>query len=300
MPKAPELPTPSPKRSKASIVTLTTDFGLSDAYVAAMKGVILSINPKATIVDVSHQVPPQNLAHAAFVVGMAYHCFPKDTIHVVVVDPEVGTQRKGLLLVTPQAKFLAPDNGVLSFVLFNHFDYGERPQQNQGLELFQPFDFSLPPAIQGYQLTNPRFWRHPVSSTFHGRDIFTPVAAHLSKGAPPEEMGERVEKVTYLHIPSPRPRESGSLEGVVIHIDTFGNLITNIQESQVEDGMVVVEVGGPRILGLSQTYAEGRDFVALIGSHGYVEVSIRNGSAAKRLGVRVGDRVGLQKKAGTR
>ena len=262
----------------ASTITLTTDFGLHDPYVGMMKGVILGINPDARIVDLCHDIQPQAVRQGAFLIGASHRVFPKNTIHVVVVDPGVGTSRKALLLTTPDACFLSPDNGILSYVL----------SQYEGT--LHPSD-ALPPGCKAYVLTNECYWRHPVSSTFHGRDIFAPVAAHLSLGVPPEEFGPPASSVERLPVESPR-WVGNVLSGRVAHIDRFGNLATDIP-SEVIAGVeeIAVEVAGNHITGLAGVYAEEQGLLAIVGSYGYLEVSVRGGSAADRLGAKIGDPV---------
>ena len=258
-----------------SAITLTTDFGYSDAYVAAMKGVIISINPRATIVDLCHNIEPQNIAQAAFVLSTSYRYFPDGTIHVAVVDPGVGTERKALLLVTPQAFFLTPDNGVLSYII------EETPTED----------------IQAIALTNPYYWLAPVSTTFHGRDIFASVAAHLSLGISPHEFGEPVSSIIIFPVTKPQVGEDGVLIGHIVHIDHFGNLITDIRSEELPPGNIFVELGRHIIDGLSSSYADGDALLAIIGSNERIEVSIRNGSAARFLRAEVGGevKVGINK-----
>lgn len=251
------------------IVTLTTDFGSREGYVGAMKGVILGIDPSATIVDISHGIEPQNVAQAAFVLGSSYSYFPPGTVHLIVVDPGVGTARKAVLLDTASHCFLAPDNGTLSYVL------------------------EANPEHRAFALTNTRYWRQQVSRTFHGRDIFAPVAGHLSRGVAPKEFGEPLDSLFTLHLP--RPERTGDvLAGEVIHVDTFGNLTTNFKESDLPPGRADVEVGSHTMPGLSESYAEGGDLLAIMGSSGYLEIAAPDGSAATRLGARVGQRVILR------
>ena len=262
------------------IITLTTDFGNVDPYVGVMKGVILGINPRASVVDISHEVSPQSVHQGAYVIGSSHGYFPEGTIHVVVVDPGVGTSRNALLVISPRASFLAPDNGVLSYVLGDGFQ-----EQPEGAQV------PVPAGHRAYRLTREQFWLHPVSSTFHGRDIFAPVAAHLSLGLPPEQMGEEVSHLVCLPKRSPR-WEGGSLVGEVVHADRFGNLITNIPAYQLQDkGAVTFELKGHRIRGISSSYAEGGGLLAIVGSNDTVEVSVKNGSAAEELEAGVGDPV---------
>lgn len=267
------------------VITLTTDFGSSDAYVAAIKGVILGINPEAIIVDISHDVGPQQVAEAAFILSTAWPYFPPGTIHVVVVDPGVGTARRALLLASESAFFIAPDNGVLSYIV----EHVCSPAA--GASTAAPR--RLCPKLRAFVLTQPRYWRSPVSHTFHGRDIFAPVAAHLSLGVAPEEMGEAVDSVLAFAVPPPH-REAGVVVGHIVHIDHFGNLITNITEADIAAGVDSVEVAGRSIAGVGQTYAQRRGLVALIGSSGHLEIAVRDGSAARLLKSKVGDTLKLR------
>jgi len=274
-----------------AIVTLTTDFGLSDAYVASMKGVLLGINPEAKLVDICHSIKPQNIPQAAFVLGTAYPYFPAKTIHLVVVDPGVGTERRAIILRVPQACFVAPDNGVLSYV-FQQFL--AEPVLDRGKVSIK--ERAKPSAdIEVVQITNPRFWRAPVSPTFHGRDIFAPVAAALSLGFPPIEFGGPITSVEMLPMPRPYKRPGGSLLGHVLHIDSFGNLISDIRGDDLpHNGQpFTVEVKNERIYGLSHTYAQGSGLLALIGSSGYLEISLKGGSASSLLDAQIGDEVRL-------
>lgn len=277
------------------VITLTTDFGWRDAYVAAMKGSILSVNPHVTLVDISHSIAPQDIFEAAFTLHTVWRCFPGDSIHIMVVDPEVGGGRRALLLMTPHASFLAPDNGVLSYVLD---DISEPPPSREAGVPRIPDDLrplKLPSGAEAYVLSNPRLCRQPVSATFHGRDIFAPAAAHLSLGTPPGEFGEATDSVLVFPIPRPGSDEQGGCYGHVIHQDSFGNLITDIAAKDVPPGRVCVEVGSVAIYGLRPSYCEGCELLALIGSSGYLEVAARNGSAAQRLGLGVGDTVIVKK-----
>lgn len=263
-----------------ALVTLLTDFGLSDAYVGAMKGVVLGINPQATLVDITHEVSPQNVLQGAFLLGTAWRHFPPGTIHVAVVDPGVGTERRALLLAGHGHLFLAPDNGLLTFVL---------PGDAPGAAPFQPFRARCPEGFCAYALTNPRYWRNPVSATFHGRDVFAPVAGHLSLGLAVTELGEPVDTLVRLVIP-PLQQRDDYLVGHVLHIDQFGNVVTTVPETALASGGgVEVEAGGTKIHGLARTYAEAHGLAALVGSHGYLEIALTNGSAARMLGVKVGD-----------
>ena len=265
------------------LLTFLTDFGTSDAYVAAVKGVALSINPALTIVDITHDVAPQDVRSAAFLLGAAAPYFPRGTVHLAVVDPGVGTERHPLLVLTPEAAYVGPDNGILSSVLARHVASGDQRSVSG--------EAPLPPGVRAFHLTNPRYWCQPVSRTFHARDIFGPVAANLTLGAKPEELGEPVESIRRLALPMVHREEHG-LSGHVVHVDRFGNLVTNIPEEEVVGRLRAVSIAGRTIVGLSETYASGGDdLMALVGSYGTVEIALRNGSAAAALGVDVGERV---------
>ncbi len=272
------------------IITLTTDFGLTDGYVAAMKGVILGINPDAKLIDICHNIKPQNIAQAAFVLSTAYPFFPQKTIHLVVVDPGVGTERRAIILRTPLADFVAPDNGVLSYVIQQSSTKPVVDNVNVG-------QVELEPELEAVALTEPRFWRSPVSPTFHGRDVFAPVAALLSLGFPPINFGEAITSVTMLPLPYPYQALDGSPVGHILHIDNFGNLITNIKSSDLPQTKepISIEVGNHLISGLSRTYAGGKGLLALIGSSGYLEVSLKGGSAHAFLNAEVGSQVRVRR-----
>jgi len=269
---------PVPASSKA-IITLTTDFGTDDAYVAAMKGVILEINPEATIVDISHSIDPQNISQGAFVFSTAYSCFPQDTVHLVVVDPGVGSPRRAIILETKNAIFVAPDNGVLSYVI----------QASVKKRISRPTLMKLPPELRAFEITNPKFWRQPVSSTFHGRDIFAPVAAHITLGKPLNELGRPIASVNVIALPRPHTNAAGNLVGHILHIDHFGNLITDITGEALPSGAYSIEVAGHKIGSLSQSYDQAQELAALIGGSGRLEIALKSGDAARLLGSKVGD-----------
>ena len=266
----------------SAIITLTTDFGLTDAYVAAMKGVILGINPEAKLIDICHSIRPQNISQAAFVLSTAYEFFPRHTIHVVVVDPGVGTERRAVILRTPLADFVAPDNGVLSYVI----------QQSSAKPInVKHQQIELAPELEAVSITKPQFWRLPVSSTFHGRDVFAPVAARLSLGSPPIDFGEAITSLTVLPLLHPYQASADTLVGHILHIDNFGNLITNIKGNDLPKQTIIIEVGNQFISGLSRTYEKGRGLLALIGSSGYLEVSLKGGDASTFLNAEIGNEV---------
>jgi len=249
------------------IITLLTDFGTSDGYIGAMKGVILSINPNAIVVDISHEIQPQNIQQAAYVLDTVHPYYPESTIHVVVVDPGVGTERQAVILKTPRAFFIAPDNGVLSPVAEDR--------------------------VETIAITNPDYWLSQVSTTFHGRDIFAPVAAHLSLGISPDRFGEIISSLVTLANPQPEIEPNGTVIGQVIHIDHFGNLITNIKGDDLPQTDFFVEIKSLVIHRLSSSYAEGDGLLALVGSNGYLEIGVKNGNAAACLGAECGERVDI-------
>jgi len=270
------------------IITLTTDFGYDDAYVAAVKGAILNINPEANIVDVSHSIRPQDILQAAFILNAAYRYFPKQTVHVAIVDPGVGSERREIILKTPSAIFVAPDNGILSYVIDDLFSVESRSviEQTHGLT-----EIVFKKGLEAAAITDPRFWRHPVSPTFHGRDIFAPVAAGLSLGISPYEFGEKINSLHVLPIARPSLDPDGNLVGQILHVDRFGNLTTNIRGDSLRGKDVVIEVTGQHIQGISDYYAQKEGVMAVVGSSGYLEISLRDGSACDFLGVGVGHEI---------
>ncbi len=270
-----------------SVITLTTDFGSADAYVAVIKGVILSVNPKANIIDITHSVEPQNIAQAAFILNIAYRYFPKHSIHMAIVDPGVGSERRGIILKTPSAIFVAPDNGILSHVI-------NELSLNEGLSSQHPPNLEevrLKKGLEAVAITDPRFWRYPVSPTFHARDIFAPVAAGLSLGISPYEFGEKITSLYAFPSPKPSLDSQDNLVGHILYIDHFGNLITNIRRTDLPQGGVIIEAAAQHIQGTTRYYEQKEGLTAIIGSSGYLEISLRDGSAADFLDMIVGDEV---------
>ncbi len=245
------------------LITLTSDFGLSDGYVAAMKGVILSISPDCKIIDITHDIEPQQILPAAIVLATAFEYFPDDTIHVAVVDPGVGTDRPILAVRILNQFFIAPDNGLLGFIL------------------------EKDPKSEVRRLENRSLFLENISRTFHGRDVLAPVAAHLAEGVPFEEVGPEAKK----HIQSPFPRvvpDGSVLRGQIVYRDHFGNLMTNIKIddiSRFDAAKIVLQAGYTTVRGLSESYsdAEKGELLSLIGSAGYLEIALREGSAADKL-----------------
>ncbi len=261
-----------------SVITLLTDFGTDDEYVGLMKGVILSINPRATIVDLTHQISPQDIVQAAFTIDAGYHYFPEGTVHLIVVDPGVGTQRSLLALKLENHVFIAPDNGVLTLLL------AEKKASSLN------------------RITNPDYFRHPISQTFHGRDIIAPVGAHITNGLEVNALGPEIDlqNVICLDGLGARLTEKGEIAGEVVVIDHFGNMITNIKSTQLTEcsaggsrQKIRIKIGSDVIHGLSDSYAGGPPDspLALIGSRGYLEIAFNKGNAAQRLNAQKGDSV---------
>lgn len=268
------------------IITLTTDFGTRDSYVGVMKGIILGICPDARLVDITHEIPAQNVAAAALVVKTYVPYFPPGTVHLVVVDPGVGSARRALALATPEARFVGPDNGVFSTVWRTAHERWGRA------------------AVQAVELTEPRFWRPQVSATFHGRDIFAPVAAHLAAGVALAELGPRLDTLVEAPVTEPEWGDDGSLRGQVVYIDHFGNCISNITSAHLErlgaDEDLQVAVGNRPVGGVRRTYAdvEPGTSLALLESNGRLEIAVRNGNASQLLGIVPGELVSVRRAAG--
>lgn len=258
----------------APIITLLTDFGIKDGYVASMKGVILGICPEAVLVDISHLVAPQDVRGGAYLLSTVYRDFPKETVHLAVVDPGVGTARRALALRTDDYFFVGPDNGLFSTLLKGEADW------------------------HAYSLENPQYWRSTISSTFHGRDIFAPVAAHLAKGVAIDRLGT---PCTPVHA------KWGSiffdedvLHGEVAYIDHFGNIITNFTR-EVFDSFVsgrpwTIRLGPHRVTRFSRTYDQvaSGETVALVGGSNHIELAVNHGDAAGILEACTGDPVTVQ------
>jgi S-adenosylmethionine hydrolase len=254
------------------LITLTTDFGEGSPYVAAMKGAALSVNPHARLLDLSHSIPPQDLRHAAFFLRAALPYFPPGAIHVVVVDPGVGTERAALYVEVAGRRLLVPDNGCWT-------------------ELLR--DAPRPPMV--IRLADPRWWRPEVSATFHGRDVFAPAAAHLSLGLDPVLLGPPADAWVRLEVPAP-VLGAEALRGEVVFVDPFGNLITNIPGAAYRgwaDRPVRITMGGRRVPRRVRTYGEAPagTLVALVSSVDTLEVAVTQGSAARELGATVGTEV---------
>ncbi|BAY12267.1 SAM hydrolase/SAM-dependent halogenase family protein [Calothrix sp. NIES-2098] len=258
---------------KASIVTLLSDFGDRDVYVGVMKGVIAEINPKLTAIDLTHQIPPQSIAAARFCLMNAYPYFPVGTVHIAVVDPGVGSKRRAIAVEFAQGFLVGPDNGIFSGIL----------SQN--------------PAIAAVELTNRNYWRTPqASTTFHGRDIFAPVGANLASGVPIQELGQEIDPATLVQLNLGECQETTTgVVGCIQYIDRFGNLISNIPGSYVEGKTWCVQVRGLTIPGHA-TYSdvEVGEAIALVGSHGWVEIAINSGNANSQLQIELQDSLEVQ------
>jgi S-adenosylmethionine hydrolase len=257
------------------VITLTTDFGLADHFVGVMKGVILSINPEVDFVDLSHEVAAHDVLDAAFLIAQGYRYFPPGTIHLVVVDPGVGSNRRPILANTPPHKFVAPDNGALSLI----YDREE--------------------TCEVRHVTADRYFLKPVSNTFHGRDIFSPVAGWLSKGVEVTKFGERISDYVRLAVPRPLRSPEGTVTGAILKVDKFGNLITNLTAQDIPElfsekpPSFAITINQQTITRLSTSYSAGKplELFAILGSSGYLEVCTNRGSAATILNASRGDEV---------
>ena len=259
------------------VIALLTDFGSSDHYAGTMKGVMLEICGEATLVDITHDVPPQDILGGALELAASYSYFPPGTIFLVVVDPGVGSARRGIAVGAGGYRFVAPDNGLVSLVI------GDGP-------------------AEAFEITNPQYALHPISRTFEGRDRFAPAAAWLAAGAEIASCGARIEDIVRIALPEAREMDS-AVEGEVVHVDRFGNLVTNISAGALDrfaDGAALeVTVAGRSKMSVASTYAEiGRGSVgALIGSTGHLELSVGGGSAASALGCGRGTAVRVARRA---
>ena len=252
----------------ASLITLTTDFG-SGWYVGAMKGAVLCVNPRAVIVDISHGVAGMNVLEGAFALAAACRAFPEGTVHVAVVDPGVGMTRRGLVIETDRFRFVGPDNGVLTLAA------------------------PAPAVKRVFSIEDKRFFEADPSPTFHGRDVFAPVAAHLTLGVDPADMGPPAADLVALAWPE-TITDGGALSGEVLFADPFGNLVTNIPGDRARAAQgAEVFVDGRRIGPIERTYGEvpRGEPLALVGSHGFMEIAVHGRSARDRLGLSRGARV---------
>jgi S-adenosylmethionine hydrolase len=250
-----------------SIITLLTDFGYKDNFVGVVKGVLLGINPRIHVVDLCHEVEPQNITGAAFALKTAYKYFPKDTIHLVIIDPSVGSGRLPILVKTKEYYFVGPDNGVLSLAL--------EQEEIEGI----------------IYLDNNEFHLRPVSNTFHGRDIFAPVVAHLSKGISYQLFGKAIRSYKKIKLPKPKIGRK-CIRGEIIYIDRFGNLFTNVsQDLQAKIKRPRINIKNKSIRGIKSGYARVKpdNLLAIWGSSGFLEIAVNSGSAKNKLNANVGD-----------
>lgn len=260
------------------LITLLTDFGTSDYFVGAMKGAILSVNPEAHIIDITHEIPPQDIRAGAFTLSHSYKTFPPETIHVAVVDPGVGSMRRALIVRAGRHFFVGPDNGLFSYIFYN-------------------YDVD----VDVFELKREEYFRQPVSATFHGRDIFAPVAGALSKGMQPEELGEKTrDDYTRLDFDFfPMMNSDGLLEASIIHIDHFGNCITNLTHSDFAEESAErwekIVFNGHEIKSFRHFYAQDSvdsdELFAIWGSAGFLEIVAFRDSAARRLNVERGQKL---------
>ncbi len=264
-------------RSRSAIVTLLTDFGAADYFVAAVKGVILTANPNACLVDITHDIPPQDIESAAFTLLAGSAAFPDGTIHLAIVDPGVGSERRAVLIQLGKQFFVGPDNGIFSYVCDREEESGGKPKC--------------------FHVTNEKFFRQPVSTTFHGRDIFAPVAAALSLGTKPETLGTAITDCVRLPPLHPTHSRDGKLSGRIIHVDRFGNCVTNLRQSDLPASKIAgltLRVNGKSITKVQRFFAEAANketVFAIWGSAGFLELAATNDSAAKILSAKRGDAV---------
>ncbi|MDY6868137.1 MAG: SAM-dependent chlorinase/fluorinase [Chloroflexota bacterium] len=266
---------PDPAHLKPSgIITLTTDFGLQDHFVGVMKGVIADITPQAQVIDISHNIQPQDVRAGAHMLTEAAPYFTPGTVHVAVVDPGVGTARRALAARIGPYFYVAPDNGLLTPILQKANDVGQ--------------------PVEIINLTQPQYWLPEPSYSFHGRDIFAPVGAHLANGLPLEKLGDVIEDPILLHLPLPK-RTSRGWHAEIVWVDTFGNLSTNLPESLLPEKTkdIKVDIFGTTINGLTKAFGDAAkgDVIAFIDSTGHLAIAVVNGSAKQKLGAGVGDTV---------
>jgi hypothetical protein len=252
------------------VITLLSDFGLRDHFVGAVKGVMLSLNPDVTLVDISHEIPPQDIFTGAFTLSQAYSCFPAGTVHFAVVDPGVGTPRKALAATAAGHYFVAPDNGILTFIMEANEDF------------------------VAYEITADHYLRKPVSATFHGRDVFAPVAAWISRRIDLHQFGPVLQSPVRLQIPALKRVRDGLIHGTILAVDRFGDLTTNLKLEDIPMPFKIL-AGQREITGLRKTYGEGMpgEVIVVPGSAGFLEIAIKGSSAAATLNLKAGDPIGV-------
>ncbi|MFN2512838.1 MAG: S-adenosyl-l-methionine hydroxide adenosyltransferase family protein [Pyrinomonadaceae bacterium] len=276
--RVPKLPARVSPRRCVSLITLLTDFGTSDYFVSAMKGVILSINPEARVVDITHEIPAQDIEAAAFTLLAVYSSFPSGTIHVAVVDPGVGSARRAILAECDGHFFVGPDNGIFSYVCEGK------------------------PQVRVFEVTNKDYFRAPLSSTFHGRDVFAPVAAALSNGMNPTEFGKQITNPARLAPLTPEKSKNGTVKARIIHIDRFGNCITNLTSNELTEKMIAdgayLVANDAKVKSFRKFFSEqggrGKEVFGIWGSTGFLELVAKDRSAAKILRAKRGQPVVLR------
>jgi S-adenosylmethionine hydrolase len=270
------------------ILSLMTDFGTLDHYVGVMKSVMLTKDPLVQIIDITHDIEPQNIDQAKFLTRCSYEYFNENAIHIIIVDPGVGTDRLIVILQTPGGFFIGPDNGVLSEIIKKYSELGIDAQY--GL-------INVPNSCKAFALDRKEFWMNPVSNTFHGRDIIAPIAVLLNRTLDPSIYGTEITKLKYSPLPTPLIEEQ-SIIGSIVYCDRFGNLISNIHSELInEDKITNIEIAKQKISKIASTFQNGNSndpFTALIGSHGYLEISKYSASAAKDIGIVVGDEIKVE------
>lgn len=257
--------------AKRSVITLLSDFGVRDHFVGCLKGVILGINPHVDLMDVTHEIPSHDILSGAITLNAYYNYFPTGTIHLAIVDPGVGTRRRPILVATEHHYFVAPDNGLLSFV------------------------YEAEAACRVIHITEDHFFRKPISTTFHGRDLFAPVAAWLSRGIELSKFGPEISDYVRLSTPKVRSITPNMLQGVVLAVDKFGNIMTNFTEKEIHPSQFAkFLIAGEEVSALRDAYSGGDpgEFFAIKGSSGFYEIALTRDAAATVLGATRGTEVG--------
>ena len=272
--KSTELKKTGRKGNHLPVITLLTDFGTVDYFVGAVRGAILSVNPLAVIADITHEIPPQDVEAAAFTLLACYKTFPAGTIHLAVVDPGVGSARRAIIVSAGDQFFVGPDNGLFTYI------------------------YDREPSHRTFHVTAEEYFRQPVSTTFHGRDIFAPVAGALSNGVKPEKFGASITDEVHLETSlAPVVQKNGNVEGRIIHIDRFGNCITNITRDLLADEPATLVIKGKTIESFKDFYSDTspNEVFAIWGSAGFLEISVNGDSAAAILGVARGETVTIDR-----
>ena len=274
------------------IITLTSDFGSSDGFPAAMKAAILSRAPDVTLVDVTHEAPPQGVAHASFVLGTVAGRFPAGTVHCAIVDPGVGSEREAIVAAGPDGQiYVGPDNGIFTHSMT--LPGSASPESSPDRPFLAPYRAAVPDGWRAWAVDVTAMDLGEVSRTFHGRDVFAPVAARLAGGAAPAEIGKPATELTLLNLPGPRRHDEG-LIGRVQYIDGFGNAATDIPAGAVPSSHFHAQAGDRALSGLSESYSSAQGAGCIVASHGFLEIFVTGGSAAEELGLSVGDEIAVR------